>query len=641
MKRIATALIALTLAWASAGADQWQDVDVEEVVASAPDKSDYPDAGGLYLYIQKTVGVEEDGTTITTRNILTNILTLKGREWYSNQTYTYDSDREELSIEKAVTVRGSGKVVAVEEDGINDVTPPFLEDASIYANVLNKVISFPVAGRGSTLELQLLETRTPEKDRSFSGIEYFAARDPILAKEFTLALPEGVGISYIILPGEIGFSGTQATTESAHRWYVENVPGTVPEDDMPPWREVLPRLIYSSYEDWDEAARFFANEFFPHVETGGEIAAAVGELTPGTRTDKEKTPAIFLHVAEDIRSIDLSLGLGGYEPNDAADVLTNRYGDTRDKAVLLVSMLRAAGIDAWPALVRGNRSTFAESVPALEQFDRVFVAVRRGRGYRFLDPFMDEARYGYLRYGRGNTALVVKEDGTGKLVELDQFDPEENVAVTSLSAAIAHDGAAEVEVECALAGYFDHRARSALMNATPTELEKVFDTTANAVSVGASDLGQEVSDLKDLAEPVSIKQKIDAPDFAVTQGDMMIVRIPGVPYNFAGSGVRPTLAERKLPFEVPCEMKSSYRVDITVPAGYEVARLPEKLSIETEVADLELTCKWADRARTITWEQMVVMKERVVPLDRYAEFKRGFDALASPKSRLVLLQKRG
>lgn len=346
MKRSVFALVALALAAVVATGDQWRDVDVESLIANAPDEEAYPDASALLLNLQEVTEVAEDGSTVTTRNRLTKILTLRGRERYSNQSFLYDTERTAVELVSGSTVRKSGRVVEVEEDGINDVTPAFLEGATIYANVLEKVISFPVAGPGSTMDSQIREETTASKDGNFSGIEYMGTTDPILSAEFTLRYPEAYGEPAVaVLNGHLGDVEIERTAGQGEILFrAEDIPGLVEEEHMPPATELYPRVLYSSYGDWGEAASFLAGEFFPHVQTDGEIAAHVASLTEGLSSEEDRVRAIYLDVTTNVRNVFLNLGIGGYEPNDAATVLSNRYADTRDKAVLLVSPLDSRGV---------------------------------------------------------------------------------------------------------------------------------------------------------------------------------------------------------------------------------------------------------------------------------------------------------
>ena len=545
----------------------WTDEAVQKLIENSPGEADYPDAAAVFLKLEDTVEIAPDGSVHAWRNSLTKVLTLMGRETYSNKSFLYNSDESALTITKGVTVRSTGRVVEVEKDAVNDVTPAFLQGATIYANVLEKVISFPVAGPGSTLELRLEETGTPAKDGSFSGVEYLGADDPVIDAAFTLRYPaDAPAPRSLAIAGAIGDITIEKTSSAGELSFsTKDVPGIVPEENMPPATELYPRVLYSSYATWDQPAAFLADRFFPHVQVDGPIAERAAEVTAGLTADGDRIRAVFLDVATNVRNVQLNLGVGGYEPNDASEVLANKYGDTRDKAVLLVSMLRAAGIDAWPAAVAAervpaDRQQLLESVPTLKQFNRLLVAVPDGGGYRFLDPFLDDAPYGYLRWGRGNTALVVKDDGSGVRVPVPGFAGDENLARRFMTVVVQPDGAANVHASCELQGYFDRKARMALKDASLSDEQKVFDAAANAVSSGATDAAHSHSDLKNLLESVRVQQDMSAPDFAVPQGDMMIVRVPVFPYEFASTGVVPTLSERKFPFDYPCEATTDLEV---------------------------------------------------------------------------------
>jgi len=640
MKRGVFTLILLALAATIALGDQWIDTDIEALIENAPSAEDYPDDDALYLKLQESVDVAADGSTVTLRNKLIRILTLRGREEYSNQSHYYNSDLVTLTLAKGVTITKMGRTVEVEEDGVNDITPAFLEGATIYANVLQQVVSFPVAGPGSTTELQVREERIAAEDGSYSGIEHLGADDPVLDAEFTVRYPSGGGppvrASFPGLMEQVEIETTEADGEIS--WKVKNVPAIKEEEHRPPWSQLQPRVLYSSYETWDEASAFFAGQFFPHVQIDGDVAARAGELTADAASDAERTGRIFTDVATSVRNVYLNLGLGGYEPNDANTVLSNKYGDYRDKAVLLVSMLRAAGIDAYPAAINSVRGAFVESVPTLKQFNRLMVAVPEEDGYRFLDPFLEDAEYGFVRWGRGNPALVVKDDGSGELVPIPPFDPLENTAKKSLGVFLQPDGSARVRAVCHLFGFFDRKSRMALKDATPSERDKVFDTAANAVSIGATSSDYHVPDLADLLAEAQFTQTIEAPDFAVRQGDMMIVRIPSFPFDFANLGVYPSLAERVYPFELPVEARSEFDVKVVLPEGYQVAYWPEPVTVESDLMDVDFFCDWYEGKQSVLWRMNITLKEKRIPVESYAEFKEIFDTIASPKNSLILLE---
>jgi hypothetical protein len=110
MKKVMLTLVVLALAATMALAEQWLDTDVEGLIESAPSKEDYPDASAVFLKIQETAEVAEDGSVVTMRNRLIRILTLRGRERYSNQSFLFNEELSALSLVKGVTV-GEGHLV--------------------------------------------------------------------------------------------------------------------------------------------------------------------------------------------------------------------------------------------------------------------------------------------------------------------------------------------------------------------------------------------------------------------------------------------------------------------------------------------------------------------------------------------------
>jgi hypothetical protein len=80
-------------------------------------------------------------------------------------------------------------------------------------------------------------------------------------------------------------------------------------------------------------------------------------------------------------------------------------------------------------------------------------------------------------------------------------------------------------------------------------------------------------------------------------------------------------------------------INLSLPEGYEVAWLPEDVTITTPDVVFGITCDLDDTNHAVVWRRTVMVNERSIPVERYDEFKDSYDTLGSPKNRLVLLRK--
>src|SRR5262249_22530143 len=128
------------------------------------------------------------------------------------------------------------------------------------------------------------------------------------------------------------------------------------EDDEEGWVKNFygakpPDVQLSSYGSWGAVGSWFGQLEHPRAQVTAGIKSKAEELISGKSSEREKTEAIYQFVATRFRYIGVSLGMGRYTPHAAEEVLSNRYGDCKDKHTLFEALLDAAGIQAYPALI--------------------------------------------------------------------------------------------------------------------------------------------------------------------------------------------------------------------------------------------------------------------------------------------------
>lgn len=146
------------------------------------------------------------------------------------------------------------------------------------------------------------------------------------------------------------------------------------------------------------------------VKPTADVRAKAADLIKGLSGDDAKLRAIYKYVSTQFRYIGIDFGIGRYQPHFAGEVLTNQYGDCKDKHTLFASLLASAGIASYPALVSSMRGVDAD-LPFPAQFDHVItLALPSGRQV-WLDTTPEVSPFGYLFSSlRGKPALAIPLD---------------------------------------------------------------------------------------------------------------------------------------------------------------------------------------------------------------------------------------
>ncbi|HEV8658448.1 MAG TPA: DUF3857 domain-containing protein [Thermoanaerobaculia bacterium] len=168
-------------------------------------------------------------------------------------------------------------------------------------------------------------------------------------------------------------------------WEVHNAAAVDLEDALPSWYEPWESVDVTDFASWSEVAQWAAVVF----EADDESRAAVKDLAQKIRRDHPDDPitAAIRFVQDDIRYLGLEIGRNSHEPRQPAEILEQRWGDCKEKALLLSLLLRELGLEADSALVNTKaKHRLDRRLPSPFAFDHVVVRASApsptGRGWR-------------------------------------------------------------------------------------------------------------------------------------------------------------------------------------------------------------------------------------------------------------------
>src|ERR1700728_2721919 len=350
---------------------------------------------------------ENDGTGTRELTAQVKVLAEAGVKAFAVLNFVYTSANEAVEIDYVRVRKPDGTVVKTPEYNIQDMPGEVTRTAPLYSDIHEKHLAVKGLSVGDELEyLVRFRVFKPEVPGQF-WYEYSFTKSAVAKDEhLEISLPAEKYVKAVSpeFKPEVKTEGARRI----YRWTHQNLTVKEKDPDEPP--RGIPRnpaVQATTFASWEDVGRWHGGAAKEPLTLTPAIQSKADELTKGLKTDEEKIHVIYNFVALKFHYIGLDFGIGRYQPHAADDVLDNGYGDCKDKHTLLATMLKAVGIDAWPALIHATRKLDPE-VPSPAQFNHVITVVPRGDRFLWLDTTPEVSPYGLLLVTlRGKLALVI------------------------------------------------------------------------------------------------------------------------------------------------------------------------------------------------------------------------------------------
>ena len=216
--------------------------------------------------------------------------------------------------------------------------------------------------------------------------------------------------------GESPVTKTKLDTGFDYQISQHNEPTIRSASEVPHWYSPYKEVYFSEVNNWQEVV----NWSLPLYQSAIEVSPAIETIARQIKfqhTDLESQIVAALRFSQDeVRYLGLEMGTNSHQPTPASETLALRYGDCKDKTVLLISLLKALGVEAHPALVNTEDRKRTASLPVSPSlFDHVIVTLEhQGKRY-WLDPTISYQRgdLAHLAQPNYDVALIIKQGETG------------------------------------------------------------------------------------------------------------------------------------------------------------------------------------------------------------------------------------
>jgi len=617
-----------------------------ERTKAALKKSPEPRPNGARSIFERVVTqVFPSGLASQFRQLAIHVDLSTAAERYETMAFPFTPGEDRLEILEAEVIRKDGTRLRPELIGEQRDQG---KSEGVYTLTAYRVIRFPPLVPGDLVHIQIRKDEIGSRNLfgDFFGVFFPLSSD--LDKSHVEAIVEaprtrplfhkatGIGAPTVVVEGE-----TQRLTFMA-----TDLPGLAIEPSMPGYADVGAWVSVSTFGTWEALVTWYRELVLPQLEVPDDLSTIARDLVkslPEVADPKAKleaqVAAIHGWVVEKTRYVGIEFGIHGFKPYKVAEIVKRGYGDCKDKASLLIAMLRVVSIPAELVLVRTRDLGFLDGTPAtlwafnhaiayVPGLDLYLDATAENSGLRELPDLDQDAQV--LRLDPWSNTPPV-------LSRIPMQSPATNKVTATALYRIEASGDAVVELEESIQGSSAGRMRGRFQDATRRDAS--IAQLLAAQHPGTELESAEYDNLDRLGAPVVIRARARMPRLAVRSGTTLEIPTalePGLKLQ-----QMTPLGSRHQPLIVVSLELEENTDRYLLPVGAKVVDLPPPIELETRFARWSRVFSVEDGAdgrqvvtSKVRWELGV---DRVSPKD-YPEFRRLLETMARAETARIKIE---
>jgi tetratricopeptide (TPR) repeat protein len=590
----------------------------------------------IFEHSHLRVKYEKDGTGQRQLSVRVKVLTEQAVRHWGQLPLVYAGDTEELTLDRAAVIKPDGSVTDNATGAVRDVALPPPGGLPIHFDIRQKQLTVAGLRPGDSLEVAATWRINKPIVPGHFWFEYaFTKADTVEDERLEIDLPADIGAVLKTrpdAPAEMnGGKGRNADGRRVYEWVTKHkkMPDQKPDGYKGDGSPADVRL--TSFKSWEEVARWYRGLMTKPLTP--PVAAKAKELTKGLTDPSRKIEAIYDYVSKEVRYVSLSIGIGRFAPHPPEDVLRNQYGDCKDKAALLNSMLAAVGIESFPVLLHSDRS-LDEAVASPAEIDHVINVVPNGNDlaqWVWMDSTPEVAPIGLLTPSiRGKRVLLL---GGGKhptrMVRTPADPPFPSVDRVEIDGKVNSIGVFTGTVKFSLRGDTELLVRSMIRELPKEAVKEFVKGMAQPLGISGEFSDEVASDPAATQEPFTMSTKLRMVGFLNWAAPVSDVKAPGrleVPY------AKEEDRREKTVLELGSPQKTVIHIVMELPTGYSMQPpIPVSLS---NVAATYASKYTVDGSRLVI-ERELARLARKIEAAQFAEYSAFATAVQADLAQVV------
>jgi len=322
------------------------------------------------------------------RHVVYRLLDEGAVQTHSQIELTFDSSYEQLTLHTVTVIRNGRSIDQRRRDRIRVVQRESRLDYQIYDGSLSLVLLLEDVRRGDVVDYSYTRRGTNPVFRGhYMGAVSLEQSVPLHRVYFRLLWPRDSRLFVARHETDVEPSIHEVGPYREYVWDRAGVPPKVLDANLPSWYDPFAELQLSDFPSWSQVAAWGESLFASPGPVPPALGAALAKIRSASATTPARVLGALRFVQDEVRYLGVEIGVNSHVPYPPATVIRRRFGDCKDKVLLLLTMLHELGVAARPALVSTDYGGHIRDFhPTATLFDHAIVqAAVDGRVY-WLDP---------------------------------------------------------------------------------------------------------------------------------------------------------------------------------------------------------------------------------------------------------------
>lgn len=436
---------------------------------------------------------------------------------------------------------------------------------------------------------------------------------------------------------------TRESDKTIYNWDTTNLEALVYEPYSVPYQDYIPELLTAPSD--------FVMEGFPGncnswLAFGNwinklnqdrdilpeETLNEVRELVKDAEDNFEKVKILYEFLQNKTRYVSIQVGIGGWQPFEAAIVDKYSYGDCKALTNYMYTILKAAGVPSNYVLVNAGRSAecLVKDFPS-SQFNHAILMVPDGNDTIWLECTNQQSPCGYIGTFTDDRDVLVIDDKGGHIVHTKVYTEKENIKTNIVNVTLDAEGNGTADVHTKYKGVFYDNIRR-ILSSDDKDKEKLIYKN---IKIPNYTINSFTHDVQKSRIPI-VDEKVDVAiaSYGTIMGDIMITNL-----NLINKIVSiPKKVENRVS---DVYIRRSYinmdTITFAIPDNYIVKQLPGPVTIETPFGIYKASA--SSHNNEVTYTRYLLMKKGKFPKEKYVDLRKFFEEIIVADDMKMILKK--